>query len=232
MRQVFLTAPWVHAEEPEELRAVFQKYGKLQKFPKGHFFPHGADQDGGVALIQKGLVFFYFVDNESKNRIFAILPPNRVVGDLDALTRYRLNIFAVTMRPTEALVVSGEAYCKALDSDPALMRCYAMSSITKEETHLEGMMAIFTLPLEKRLIALYSSIIGSYYPLKRDDWNPVPFKLTTFEIADIVGSNRSTISTIVNHWISEGLARRDGRWLHLHGKLFAREYDWLKNPEP
>ena len=75
---------------------------------------------------------------------------------------------------------------------------------------MEGLMAVFTLPLEKRLIALCSSIINSYYPLKITEWNPVPLQLTTFEMADIVSSNRSTISTVINQWIEEGLAKRDG----------------------
>ena len=88
-------------------------------------------------------------------------------------------------------------------------------------------MAVFTLPAEKRLIALASSVINSYYPLKPDGWNPMPLQLTTFEIADITSSNRSTVSTIINQWVDKGLAKRDGSWLELHGKLFRDEYDWL-----
>ena len=87
------------------------------------------------------------------------------------------------------------------------MRLYTINALAKEETHMEGLMAVFTLPLEKRLIALCSSIINSYYPLKITEWNPVPLQLTTFEMADIVSSNRSTISTVINQWIEEGLAR-------------------------
>ena len=226
MRQVFLNAPWVHSEEPAPLKEIFKKFGERRKYPKGYMFEHGGSH-GNVYLVQKGLVFFAFPDNEDKFRVFGIIPPERVVGDLDAITKFKLNVWATSVRPTEALVVSGETYRKEIESNPELMRLYTINALAKEETHMEGLMAVFTLPLEKRLIALCSSIINSYYPLKITELNPVPLQLTTFEMADIVSSNRSTISTVINQWIEEGLAKRDGRWLHLHGKLFSNEYDWL-----
>jgi len=225
MRQVFLDRPWIHQEEPEPLAAIFRSHGVLRKYPKGHMFFHGGD-DGEVSLLVKGLVFFTFPDSGDRDRIFALLPPKRVIGDLDALTKDRLNIIAVTARPSEVLTVSGRIYRKALESDQNLLLLYTKSAIHKEEAELEGLMANFTFQLEERMLALFSSIIRAYYPLKKEDWNPVPLTLTTYEIADIVSSCRSTISTILNQWVEKGLAKRSGRRLVLHGKLFVHEYDW------
>lgn len=226
VRQVFLNAPWVHDAEPPQLKAIFEQHGVLRKFPKGFIFNHGGTQ-GNVYFITKGLVFFTFPDPKDKFRVFGILPPDRVVGDLDAVTQFSINVFATSARPTECLVVPGRVYRAALEADPELMKLYAINAVAKEETHMEGMMAVFTLPAEKRLIALASFVINSYYPLKADGWNPMPLQLTTFEIADITSSNRSTVSTIINQWVDKGLAKRDGSWLELHGKLFRDEYDWL-----
>lgn len=83
MRQVFLNAPWVHDAEPPQLKAIFEQHGVLRKFPKGFIFNHGGTQ-GNVYFITKGLVFFTFPDPKDKFRVFGILPPDRVVGDLDA----------------------------------------------------------------------------------------------------------------------------------------------------
>lgn len=227
MRQVFLNRPWVHPAEPEPLVQIFKKLGRARKLPKGHLFTHGG-ASGDVSLVTKGLVFFSFPDNEDKDRVFGIIPPGRVVGDLDAVTEFHLNVIAATVRPTEVLTVSNEAYRQAVAADPELLYLYAKNSIRKEETHMEGLMANFTLPLEKRIIALLSAVINAYYPLKKDDWNPCPLMLTTFEIADIVSSNRSTISTLYNQWIAKGLAKKDGRRMVVHGKLFEDEYDWKR----
>ena len=173
VRQVFLNAPWVHDAEPPQLKAIFEQHGVLRKFPKGFIFNHGGTQ-GNVYYITKGLVFFTFPDPKDKFRVFGILPPDRVVGDLDAVTQFSINVFATSARPTECLVVPGRVYREALEADPELMKLYAINAVAKEETHMEGMMAVFTLPAEKRLIALASSVINSYYPLKPDGWNPMP----------------------------------------------------------
>lgn len=225
MRQVFLNRPWVHPEEPGPLIEIFKKHGHVRKLPKGYLFNHGGSS-GEVSLVTRGLAFFSFPDNEDKDRVFAIIPPKRVVGDLDAITEFRINVIASTVRPTEVLTMTSTAYRQVIMKSPELLCLYAKNSIRKEETHMEGLMANFTLPLEARLIALLSAIINAYYPLKKDDWNPCPLMLTTFEIADVISSNRSTISTIYNQWMASGLAKKDGRRMVVHGKLFETEYDW------
>lgn len=67
----------------------------LRKFPKGFIFNHGGTQ-GNVYYITKGLVFFTFQDPKDKFRVFGILPPDRVVGDLDAVTQFSINVFATS----------------------------------------------------------------------------------------------------------------------------------------
>ena len=221
----FLNAPWVHDAEPPQLKGDFEQHGVPASSRRVHF--QSWRNPGECITTSLRLVFFTFPDPKDKFRVFGILPPDRVVGDLDAVTQFSINVFATSARPTECLVVPGRVYREALEADPELMKLYAINAVAKEETHMEGMMAVFTLPAEKRLIALASSVINSYYPLKPDGWNPMPLQLTTFEIADITSSNRSTVSTIINQWVDKGLAKRDGSWLELHGKLFRDEYDWL-----
>lgn len=43
-------------------------------------------------------------------------------------------------------MVPGRVYREALEADPELMKLYAINAVAKEETHMEGMMAVFTLP--------------------------------------------------------------------------------------
>lgn len=225
MRQVFLRQPWVFKADPEPLVRIFMEYGEPRKLAKGYVFHHGGEQ-GEVAYIQKGLAFFRFTDRFSKNRIFAVVPPGGCVGDLDVLTEQRLNVVAETVRPSTALFVSGERFRRELMGDMELMSAYARRAIIKEEVIAEGMIANFTMPLALRLVGLLNSFVTAYYPLKPNDWNPIPVTLTTFEIANIIASTRSTISTILNEWMDKDLVRRDGRRLLCHGRLFTVDYDW------
>ena len=225
MRQVFLRQPWVFKTDPEQLVRIFTEYGEPRKLAKGYVFHHGGEQ-GEVAYIQKGLAFFRFTDRFSKNRIFAVVPPGGCFGDLDVLTEQRVNVVAECARPTVALFVSGERFRKELSNDMGLMTTYARRSIIKQEVIEEGMIANFTMPLALRLVGLLNSFVTAYYPLKPNDWNPIPVTLTTFEIANIIASTRSTISTILNEWMDKDLVRRDGRRLLCHGRLFTVDYDW------
>ncbi|HBZ57758.1 MAG TPA: Crp/Fnr family transcriptional regulator [Sutterella sp.] len=225
MRQVFLRQPWVFKTDPEQLVRIFTEYGEPRKLAKGYVFHHGGEQ-GEVAYIQKGLAFFRFTDRFSKNRIFAVVPPGGCVGDLDVLTEQRVNVVAECARPTVALFVSGERFRKKLSNDMGLMTTYARRAIIKQEVIEEGMIANFTMPLALRLVGLLNSFVTAYYPLKPNDWNPIPVTLTTFEIANIIASTRSTISTILNEWMDKDLVRRDGRRLLCHGRLFTVDYDW------
>lgn len=70
------------------------------------------------------------------------------MGDLDVVTQFSIKVFATSARPTECLVVPGRVYREALEADPELMKLYAINAVAKEETHMEGMMAVFTLPAE------------------------------------------------------------------------------------
>ncbi len=226
MRQVFLRQPWVFKADPEPFARIFKEYGEPRKVGKGYIFSHGGGPKGEVAFVQKGLVFFRFTDRFSKYRIFAVVPPGGMIGDLDALTAQRLNIVAEAARPSHVLVMSGDRFRSEISRNVEIMSLYAQRSIIKEEVILEGMIGNFTMPLSLRLVGLLNSVISAYYPLKTEDWNPVPVTLTTFEIANIIASTRSTISTILNEWIDMGLVKRDGRRLLCHGQLFKADYNW------
>ena len=231
MRQLFRNPPWVHPQEPEIIASVFRERGERRKLRKGYVFRHGGE-DGEVAYIEKGLVFFVFSGQTDKTHIFAIVPKGGVVGDLDALTQESLNLDAEVARTTEALFLPGKVYREAILSSTERLHAYATGSIIKEEIQMEGLIANFTLPLEERLIAFMSAVISAHYPIKADGWNPLPITFTTFEISNTIASNRSSISTIITRWSHKGLAKRDGHRLMLHGKLFLTDYDWIQTAAP
>ena len=228
MRQLFRKDPWIHPKDPDELIRVFHEHGTPRFVKKGYIFPHG--QAGGdesvVSYLEKGLVFFKFPDHRMKERVFAIVPSGGVVGDLDAFTDEWINVTAETKTDCRLLVIPTKTYREIIGADIGLMRSYAKAMILKEEIHFEGLIANFTLPVEGRLISLFLALINSFFPVRTDDWNPLPIQLTTFSIADVIGSNRSTVSTLITRWVEAGMARRDGRRLLLHGSLFRSDYDW------
>ena len=231
MRQVFLESPWIHPEEPERLRALFTTYGQRKSVKAGTALPHGT-HGAYVGLLLKGLGAFRFTDAGGRSHIFAVILPGRVFGDLDALTRSRLNLQGLVIRNSEVALLTRSRWEDLIDADPGLLKLYTKHAIAKQEAHMEGMIANFTMSLPARLRALLRSLISSCYPVKPDDWNPLPVKLTVTEMSEVVAANRSSVSLQLSAWIDEGLIRRDGRMLIVHGKLLTDIYDWQTGVAP
>jgi CRP-like cAMP-binding protein len=224
MSQVFLQSPWIHPPEPAPLRDIILRCGKRMAIKSGTDLPHG-EGSTYVGYLEKGLGCFSFLDAEGQTHIFALIIPRRTFGDLDALTAYHLNLKGKVIRPSVVVLVERERFVEEISRSVELMKLYAKNAITKEECHMEGMLANFTRSLPARVQAAMRSLIRAYYPIKESGWNPLPVKLSITEIGQIVGANRSTVSVLISDWIKKDLVRRDGRRLVVHGSLLSRAFD-------
>ena len=108
----------------------------------------------------------------------------------------------------------------------ATLSCYVRNAISKEESHMEGMIANSTLELPERILSFSYALINAYYPPKLEDWNPLPVTLTLTEISRVVAANRTSVSLIISDWIKDGNAQKKGRQLLIYGRLFQNLYDW------
>jgi len=225
MRQIFRMRPWVQPAEPLPLAQIFKRLGRPASFPKGALMTHGGE-DGDVGFLLSGLVAFSFIDFQGQSRIFNLCLPERTIGDLDGVNPSRVAVIAECLRPSTALLLNRKVWLAELRKSVELMELYADIAILKQECFLEGFVSNFTLDLSYRLRVLLLSIIMSYYPLKIDDWNPLPINLTITEISRIVAANRSWVSTKISEWERLGFMKKDGRRLVAHGSLFEPVRDW------
>ena len=152
--------------------------------------------------------------------------PGRALGDLDALNPHRVAVHVDFIRPSSVLIVPRARFLESLRASVEMMEIYADLAILKQESALEGMLANFTLDLEARLRVFLLSAITSFAELQRCGWNLCPLGLTITELSRILSADRSWVSTKVNDWIKLGDARKDGRKLYLHGRLFDSVWDW------
>ncbi len=231
MRQVFLQSPWIHPEEPIELRRILQTFGKRTHVKAGTSLPHGEGK-AYVGLLEKGLGAFEFEDMAGRSHIFALIVPGRCFGDLDALTQNRLNLRGTVIRDSTVILLSREKWEEEIARSPDLLKLYAKNAICKEEAHMEGMIANFTMDLPSRIRTLLRSVVSSFYEVKEDGWNPLPIKLSVLEISRIVAANRSSVSLVFSEWMEKGLIRRDGRRLIVNGQLLTQVYDWADRIPP
>lgn len=227
MRQVFRMRPWIFPPESQAIQEIFVRYGVIREFAKGAVMEHGGKGDAAqVGFLTKGLATFSCLDVQSQTHIFALLAPGRALGDLDALNPHRVAVQVDFIRPSSVLIVPRARFLESLRASVEMMEIYADLAILKQESALEGMLANFTLDLEARLRVFLLSAITSFAELQRGGWNLCPLGLTITELSRILSADRSWVSTKVNDWIKLGDARKDGRKLYLHGRLFDSVWDW------
>lgn len=227
MRQVFLSNPWIHHEEPEELRQIYYQYGTLRKIKKDAFLKNGGES-AQISLLLNGLGTFSFEGLNEKPIIFSLVLPNRVLGDMDGFSGQLVNVNARLTRDSEILSVERSTFMSIIEKNPSLHTMLTKSLIAKQESNLEAMIACHTLGVEARLKVFLKCLLTSTQKNMTSGWIPVTLYLSHEEFASIINASRVTISKLFSSWEEQNLLTKKRRMICVHTNLFSDVYDWLE----
>ena len=202
MRQILFGEQWFHPEAPAEVVEIFNRLGESVPFKKGEELKHGAP-DGEITLLLTGLCLYRFWDTQDKEHVLSLILPNRTMGDIDGLTGTMAN-----------------------GKDINIYEKVAQNITFKQESHIEALLACFTLDIDSRLRAFLHSLIKSYYKPNYAGWNPMPVRLTATLIAAIISASRTSVSLTLSDWMEKGWMKRDGNIALFHGSIFTNLKDW------
>lgn len=202
MRQILFGEQWFHPEAPAEVVEIFNRLGEKRTFKKGEELKHGAP-DGEITLLLTGLCLYRFWDTQDKEHVLSLIIPNRTMGDIDGLT---------------GIMANGK--------DINIYEKVAQNITFKQESHIEALLACFTLDIDSRLRAFLHSLIKSYYKPNYAGWNPMPVRLTATLIAAIISASRTSVSLTLSDWMEKGWMKRDGNIALFHGSIFTNLKDW------
>jgi CRP-like cAMP-binding protein len=225
MRQVFLSKPWIYHEEPAEIKAAYLRYGRFEKLKRGTVLRLVGGK-GCFCLLTKGLGTHSFKNRHGKVEIFSLILPNRALGDIAGITDTPHNSMVQIIRDSEALILDRKAWMDHVAAKSHLMLAFTRSIIAKEESHMEAMIANYTLDVESRLKVFLKVLITSHGHWAHDGWSTVPLRLSGKEYARLVSASRITISKLFSRWIDIGVMEKRGWTLRLHHSLFDNVYDW------
>ena len=228
MRQIFQTLPWIHPVEPEEITDIYRKHGVRRRIQRGEVLKHGG-QSPKLFYLEKGLCA-YFVGGQVKNRpsVLALILPGRTMGDITCFTKDKVNVLSRALKDSTVLEVDPFAVLEESKKNPDLMLQLGRLLVHKQESHMEGLLANFTLPAPDRLKVFVKTLFLSFrLPVRQDDWNVVPLRLNNEQIALIVNLSRISVSKILSEWQEAGLIKKDGMTLLVRSELFAGIYDWM-----
>lgn len=228
MRQIFTSLPYVLPADPPEIAALYRAQGTERSVKKGETLKRGGE-DAKLFFITEGLAA-YFVAEELTGRpkVLALLPPGRAAGDLTAAIENRCNVHTRMLTDGKVLVLPASILTEAMRSEGGFAEVLVRSVIAKEECHIEGMVANFTLPPEQRLKVFFQSALTHEGGcVAGEEWWRFPYRLSAELVGEVVNLNRVSVAKILSAWFHEGLAKREGADLFVHPTLFDDVYDWL-----
>ncbi|MCD8553673.1 Crp/Fnr family transcriptional regulator [Seleniivibrio sp.] len=224
MRQVFNAFPWVLPQEHELVQKLYFRYGRLRKLSKNAILKCGGECNK-LFYLKKGLCMYMVNYDREKPRVLALIPPGRAMGDLTCLSGEIVNVTTVAKRESEILVLPPDILKTHMRSSVELMDAVLKTTIAKQESHIEGMIANFTLTPEDRLKTLFKSMICSS-GIEPEGMVRLPLKLSHEELGMVVSTTRVTVSRIISKWIEADLIKKDGRSFVINCVLFTGLYDW------
>ncbi|MDR0588381.1 MAG: Crp/Fnr family transcriptional regulator [Burkholderiales bacterium] len=229
MRQVFLEKPWIYNKEPSEFAEIFVRYGRLERYKRGATLAHGG-KNGRIYYLSEGLVSCSSVDRNGQSFTFCLIPPERVFSEIDGISRTIVNVYVTAIRPSTVYSLDFETWFKHLGShqEDALTLQVMQNLIGKFESHMEAMIANYTLPLSERL-RVFLKVLLTAYTDTISEWNEIPIYLSAQEYAELMGASRVSISRLTSKWQKEMLLRKEGRSIFVRAALFDSIYDWVES---
>ena len=202
---------WVHPPEPAALVAIYRRCGTRRTVSRGQVLKSGG-QEPRLFFQEKGLCA-YEVAEELKGRpsVLSLITPRRTMGDITCLTGDVVNVRSVAWQKSTVLEVDPRAVHEECLLRPPLLLEWARHIMRKEESHLEGMVANFTLPPAMRLKIFLRVLFEGYGLELKDGENVVPLLLTADRIGSVVNLTRMSVSKLFSQWQREGLMIRHGQ---------------------
>lgn len=238
MRQIFTSLPYVLPPDPPEIAALYHAHGTLRTVKKGEILKRGGEAAKLFYLVQGLAAYFVAAELTGRPTILALLPPRRAAGDLTAAIGNRCNVETKMLTDGEVLVLPAVLLSEALRRNGRLAEIVVQSVIAKEECHIEGMVANFTLSPEQRLKVFFQSALTQWRKEEKEAgrnpdeepslWQQIPYRLSAEMLGQIVNLNRVSVAKILSAWFHAGTARREGPDLFVREELFDDVYDWLR----
>lgn len=155
--------------------------------------------------------------------------PKRCMGDIDGASCTVANVSAYVVKDGEALFLPYEIWHREITANTKILDIFTAHVVKKQESHIEALLACFTMEVDMRLVSLFQALIKAYYPIKPDGWNPLPVQLNTVMLSKIISSSRTSVSLQLSEWANRGLVKKDGKFLLIHGALCSDLFDWWEN---
>jgi len=180
------------------LYETFYEVGTLRSCLKGTIIYQTGNSSDAAYVVKQGRVRLYKVSSEGKEIIFRIVSPMEGFGFSDLITGDSRSRSAMAMQDkTELCVIEKEPLIRLLNTNTDL--CFATAFLQAQYLHRYQKIAadMAYLTVKNRVIQLLLRLTQDYGRIMTDHI-VIDMHFTHEEIANMVGTSRQTVTSIIN----------------------------------
>jgi len=181
---------------------------KRTRFPRDTVLFFQGDPSDSLHLIVSGSVKVYQTSEQGRERILKILSPREIVGELAMLDGQPRSATVAALDDTETLSISRRDFEKFVAEHPEFL-WKVVETLCEKVRHVSGeMMEMSFREVPYRLLRLLVQLCDQHGQASPEGTR-IGIKLTSADLAGMVGASRESVSRLLAQFQDQGLIRLD-----------------------
>ena len=206
---------------PDDRQALLE-VGELRNYAKGEFIFRAGEAGNAVFLLLQGRIKIYQPSAAGKEAILWLCFAGELFGLAETARGEVRAVSAQASTDCETLRVRREQFMDFLESHP----CTALTIVQVLSGRLRGLgdIVVNLIGSDVRTRILKMALqLGARCGVRGEDGLRLDIALTHQEIADMIGTTRQTVTTVLGQLEVEDLLKVRQHRMHLTNKLLARK---------
>ncbi|MFD2639080.1 Crp/Fnr family transcriptional regulator [Piscibacillus salipiscarius] len=161
-----------------------------------------------LGFIKEGSVRLYTINDEGKQFTCSLLGPGSTFGKMRSFSLHMDNVYVEAIEPTHFCTVDEESFMALANKYPILLH-KALETLSDRLKEREERLKVMALDhCKDKVIHLLQMIYDRYNrPSHDQEFYTITLPITQQELANMIGSSRESVSTVLNELAEEGLVK-------------------------
>jgi CRP/FNR family transcriptional regulator len=193
----------------------FKDKGKTIYFDKDTLIEFEYKRLDYIYIILDGIVKQFFLDPDGTEKIILILSNGDMFGEITMIQKDYDRVITKTYSPTKVCKIDRSVFYNYLKENPFVYDSITLMITTKFRILMSQIYDNTYLGIKERLFFLLKRLSIQHGSLKQIGYE-INLNLTHEELANMIGSTRSTVTRLMNTLESEGKIIRNGKKIIIH----------------
>ncbi len=200
----------------------FSSLGNIIEYSKETLIEYEQNKTDYVYLVLDGTIKQYFMDKDGNIKILLILSKGDMFGEITMIQDDFDHVNTKAFSYTKVCKISKDTFYNTLKHNPPLYDSLLLMITTKFRTLMYQIYDSTYLNTKDRLISVLRRL-SVQHGVTKDKVREIDLNLTHEEIANMIGSTRSTVSRLLKTLELEGEITRVGKKIIVHSSATSHD---------